>query len=212
MARGFRSSPQGLRARLDADERGLLGRLFRDIIGLLERDLDYQDAAAAEAPAPDPLEALLGLDEAVEAPTDPAVARLLPAGTADEERAREFRRFTDRSLREQKVAALRRAALAVEQDPVVLDREAAVDFSRALNDVRLVLSTRLGIESAEDAERIESVSLKNVRDADSYMAVVYSFVSWMQNSLIEAMLVELPEQGPAGPAPGDGPAPGRDGG
>lgn len=206
MARGFRSSPQGLRARLDAGERGLLGRLFQDIIGLLEERIEYQDAQAAEAPAQDPLEALLGLDEEVEAPADPAVARLLPAGTDDAQRAREFRRFTDRSLREQKVAALRRAALAVERDPVVLDRAAAIDFSRALNDVRLVLSTRLGIESAEDAERIESVTLKKVKDADSYMAVVYSFVSWMQNSLIEAMLVELPEDGAAGRASGGGPA------
>ncbi len=131
--------------------------------------------------------------------------RLLPDASADEERAREFRRFTDRSLREQKVASLRAAALAFESDPVRLSPSAAVDVSRALNDVRLVLSTRLGIDSEEEARRVEKAAGGRVKDTETYMAVVYSFVSWVQNSLIEAMLLDLPED----PAGSDGPDPQR---
>ena len=202
MARGFRSGPDGLTARLSADERGLLGRLFQDIIGMLELPADGAAGASADA---DPLEALLGADDQVEAPSDPAVRRLLPDASADEERAREFRRFTDRSLREQKVASLRAAALAFESDPVRLSPSAAVDVSRALNDVRLVLSTRLGIDSEEEARRVEKAAGGRVKDTETYMAVVYSFVSWVQNSLIEAMLLDLPED----PAGSDGPDPQR---
>ncbi|WP_144791984.1 DUF2017 family protein [Kocuria palustris] len=202
MARGFRSGPDGLTARLSADERGLLGRLFQDIIGMLELPADGAASASADA---DPLEVLLGADDQVEAPSDPAVRRLLPDASADEERAREFRRFTDRSLREQKVASLRAAALAFESDPVRLSPSAAVDVSRALNDVRLVLSTRLGIDSEEEARRVEKAAGGRVKDTETYMAVVYSFVSWVQNSLIEAMLLDLPED----PAGSDGPDPQR---
>lgn len=185
MAHGFRSGAEGLSARLSADERGLLVRLCHDIIGLLE--LEQTD------PKADPLEALLGGDGPVEAPQDPAVARLLPAGSQDREQAEEFRRFTDRSLREQKVASLRAAALAFESDPVRLSPEAAIDVSRALNDIRLVLSTRLGIDSEADARRVEKASGKKPKDTETYMAVVYGFVSWLQDSLIQAMLLELPE-------------------
>ena len=121
------------------------------------------------------------------------MARLLPAGSQDPEQAEEFRRFTDRSLREQKVASLRAAALAFESDPVRLSPAAASDVSRALNDIRLVLSTRLGIDSEADARRVEKASGKKPKDTETYMAVVYGFVSWLQDSLIQAMLVELPE-------------------
>lgn len=185
MARGFRSGADGLSARLSADERGLLIRLCHDIIGLLE--LEQAD------PQADPLEALLGGDGPVEAPQDPAVARLLPAGSQDREQAEEFRRFTDRSLREQKVASLRAAALAFDSSPVRLSPAAAVDVSRALNDIRLVLSTRLGIDSEAEARRVEKTAGKKPKDTETYMAVVYGFVSWLQDSLIQAMLLELPE-------------------
>ena len=189
MARRFRSGRRGLTARLSADERGLLGRLCQDVIGMLEPE-DQDDGPDPHA---DPLEALLGADEQVEAPSDPAVARLLPAASQDDEQAREFRRFTDRGLREQKVASLRAAALAFESDPVHLSPAAAVDVSRALNDIRLVLSARLGIDSEDDARRVERAAGGRPKDTETYMAVVYGFVSWVQNSLIEAMLQDLPE-------------------
>lgn len=188
MAQAFRSTPQGMTARLDAQERGLLRRLFEDVVSMIEPEDTDSD---------DPLEQLMGISETTQTPLDPAVHRLLPEASADSHRAEEFRRFTERGLREAKVGALRRAALAVENDPVHLDAEAAVDFSRALNDVRLVLATRLKIDTEADARRIEETAsatpVDSVDDAETYMSVVYGFVSWLQNSLVEAMLLDLPE-------------------
>lgn len=198
MARGFRSAPAGIIGRFSAQERGLLGRLFQDIITLLDDEQAPPDASA------DPLEAAFGSGAEVEAPTDPALRRLLPDASRDPEQAGEFRRFTDQSLREQKIAALRQAALAVEQDAFVLDRAAAVEFSRALNDVRLVLSTRLGIETEADARRIEKRSRRRAQDAEAYMGVVYSFISWAQDSLVEAMLLDLPDPSADPQSPADG--------
>ncbi|MBD4563195.1 DUF2017 family protein, partial [Xanthomonas citri pv. citri] len=101
----------------------------------------FSDVAETLAPEPrdtdDPLEALVGWDEDVAEPTAPALRRLLPAASSDPEQAAEFRRLTDRSLRERRIAALRASSLALESDPVVLTTEQAQDVARALNDVRL---------------------------------------------------------------------------
>lgn len=203
MAQPFRTTPQGVTARLEPQERGLLRRLFEDVVSMVEPEQVASD---------DPLEQLMGISEDTGTPPDPAVHRLFPDASPDSGRAEEFRRFTERSLREEKVGSLRRAAMAVEHDPVRLDEAAAVDFSRALNDVRLVLATRLHIDTEEDAHRIEqvaaSVAVDDVDDAETYMSVVYGFVSWLQNSLVEAMLLglpdlpEFPEDSPADPGAG----------
>ncbi|MDO5618361.1 DUF2017 domain-containing protein [Kocuria sp.] len=193
MAQAFRSTPHGMIARLDPQERGLLRRLFEDVVTMLEPEDAGQ---TGDDGAVDPLEQMLGFTEDVEAPRDPALHRLLPDASSNAERSQEFRRYTERSLREEKVGALRRAAMAVEHDPVQLEGTAVQDFSRALNDVRLVLATRLEIESEEDARRVEAAASQTavgkIEDAQTYMAVVYGFVSWLQNSLVEAMLLDLP--------------------
>lgn len=193
MAQGFRSTPHGMIARLDQQERGLLRRLFEDVISMLEPEEPQQATGDGEL---DSLEALLGLTDDAQAPRDPAVHRLLPDASSDTQRAQEFRRYTERALREDKVGALRRCAMAVEHDPVQLEGPAVQDFSRALNDVRLVLATRLEIDSEEDAHRVERIASRanghKIDDPQTYMAVVYGFVSWLQNSLVEAMLTELP--------------------
>lgn len=193
MAQGFRSTPHGMIARLDQQERGLLRRLFEDVISMLEPE-DLDDASIDGTH--DPLEALLGLTDDAQVPRDPAVHRLLPNASSDEQRSQEFRRYTERSLREDKVGALRRSAMEVEHDPVQLEGAAIQDFSRALNDVRLVLAIRLEIDSEEDARRVEKIAsqvrVRKIEDSQTYMAVVYGFVSWLQNSLVEAMLMDLP--------------------
>lgn len=193
MAQGFRSTPHGMSARLDQQERGLLRRLFEDVISMLEPE-DLDDPA--DDVSADPLEALLGLTDDAQVPRDPAVLRLLPDASSDEQRSQEFRRYTERSLREDKVGALRRSAMIVEHEPVLLEGAAVQDFSRALNDVRLVLATRLEIDSEDDARRVEKIasraSVRKIDDPQTYMAVVYGFVSWLQNSLVEAMLLDLP--------------------
>ncbi|WP_026534967.1 DUF2017 domain-containing protein [Arthrobacter sp. H14] len=181
MAKAFRNTRKGITGFLEPGERDLVRKLFNDIITMLE-----PDTASDE----DPLAAMVGLDDKAETPSDPALFRLLPnAVNNDDDEALEFRRLTERSLRETKIGALRGAALALDSSRIVLNPEQAQIFSRALNDVRLVLAQRLQIESAEDAERIHEVqNSSQAEDVESYLALVYNFTTWLQESLMQALL------------------------
>ena len=75
-----------------------IANLARQLIELLS------DGEPLEPVGDDPLEAMLDFDAPREAPEDPALLRLLPdAHRDDAEVAAEFRRFTERGLRESKV-------------------------------------------------------------------------------------------------------------
>ncbi|MDO4254253.1 MAG: DUF2017 domain-containing protein [Kocuria sp.] len=194
MAQGFRSTPRGMVAHLDAQERNVLRRLFEDVLSMVELGAEAQHAGVDS----DPLEDMLGLSDEDQPPADPALRRLLPDASLEPERAQEFRRYTERTLREDKAAVLRRCAMVVEHDPIQLNGSAIQDFARGLNDVRLVLASRLNIESSDDASAVErtaaQVDLNKLDDPEDYIAVVYVFVSWLQNSLVEAMVMDLPDE------------------
>ena len=184
VAKAFSAGRRGITGFLEGPERDLIRKLFADIITMLE----------PETPASsDPLAALIGLDMDVRVPTDPALLRLLPdAVKNDDDSALEFRQLTERSLRETKIGALRAASLGLESDKLVLDPEQAKLWSMALNDVRLVLAERLAIRDEGDAERVHLVQdWGEADDVESYLSLVYNFVSWLQESLVQAMLVAL---------------------
>lgn len=184
MAQGFRSTRKGITARFEDAEKELLQKLFADVA---------QTLAPEEPAAQDPLERMLGVSADASAPADSALRRLLPDASTDPERAAEFRRYTERGLREAKMGALKQAALALEAQPVRLDSEQAQAFGQALNDVRLVLADRLEIRSPEDAERVGRYDdWSTIEDVEAYMSLLYNFVSWLQETLMEALLHELP--------------------
>ena len=82
-------------------------------------------------------------------------------------------------------------------------------FGRALNDVRLVLAARLGVETEEDAARVHAVDdWRSAEDVESTMALLYNFTSWLLETLMTEMLSELPE-GSDESAPGAGDAEGE---
>lgn len=169
---------------------------------------------------------LAGLDTPGEVlpPQDPALRRLLPDGSADPEEASQLRRLSESSLRASKAADLRLARMALESSPVALSEEQAPAFGRALNDVRLVLSVRLGIESQEDADALHDRvtrsrgSRKDAHASDSgqgpssrsgtddFMAEIYTFITWLQESLFQAMVDFLPEDTGPGEADDEGDA------
>lgn len=189
MARAFKYTPRGLSAQLDKAERQLLRGLFQDVITLLEPERREDE---------DPLWAMVGLDPDAHradfaAPTDRAVKRLLPDINPDDAAASlEFRRLTERTLRERKIGALREAALAIESGPLLLEVAAAPRFAAALNDVRLVLAERLGLETEEDAEAIHAQDdWSKAETTDEYLALVYNFVTWFQESLMQALALSL---------------------
>ncbi len=184
VAKAFNAGRRGITGFLEPAERDLLRKLFADIITMLEPSRPAHE---------DPLAALIGLDMDVTVPTDPALLRLLPDAVKDDDAAAlEFRQLTERSLRETKIGALRAATLDLEKEKLVLDPEAAGMWSRALNDVRLVLAQRLEISDEGDAERVHQVQdWGQAEDVESYLSLVYNFVSWLQESLVQAMLADL---------------------
>ncbi|RJU03076.1 DUF2017 domain-containing protein [Arthrobacter frigidicola] len=181
MAKPFKSTRRGITGHFEPGEVRLLGSLFSDIITMLEPDT---------APSTDPLAAMVGVDAEAVRPGDSALQRLLPDAVRDDDaEALEFRRLTERSLREQKIGALRSSALLIENNPVTLNPEQGRLMVQAFNDVRLVLADRLGIETDEDAARLHGIDdFADAEDVEAYLALVYNFLTWLQESLLQALL------------------------
>jgi hypothetical protein len=184
VAKAFRYGRKGITGQLEPAERELLRSLFDDVISMLEPDVRVNE---------DPLAALVGLDSEAREPTDRALRRLLPnVMKNDGDASLEFRRLTERSLRESKIGALKAAALGLDKDELVLTPADARHWSTALNDVRLVLAERLDIRDEADAEHIHLMQdWSQAEDVESYLALVYNFATWLQESLVQAMLQSL---------------------
>ena len=184
MAKAFKYGLKGITGYLEPAERELLRGLFADVIAMLEPE---------ERENQDPLSALIGLDMDVQEPTDRAVRRLLPNVMKDDGAASlEFRQLTERALREGKIGALRAASLGLDKDDLTLTETDARHWSTALNDVRLVLAERLDIQDEADAEHVHLMQdWSQAEDVESYLALVYNFTTWLQESLVQAMVHSL---------------------
>ncbi|MEC5178879.1 DUF2017 domain-containing protein [Arthrobacter sp. CG_A4] len=184
MAKAFKYGLKGVTGYLESAERELLRSLFDDVISMLEPE---------ERANQDPLAALVGVDPEAREPTDRALRRLLPnVMKNDGEASLEFRRYTERSLRENKIGALKAASLGLDKEELVLTPADARHWSTALNDVRLVLAERLDIRDDADAEHVHLMQdWSQAEDVESYLALVYNFTTWLQESLVQAMLASL---------------------
>ena len=167
----------GVVAKLDRVEAGVLTSVVGDLLELLGSD----DGPATPQ---DPLAALVGMPTgAVDKPEDPALARLLPdAYGDDDEAATEFRRYTEADLRAGKraTATVVLASLAPYLDrggKVLLDRAQADAWLMCLNDLRLVLGTRLEVTEDTDLDVPEA-------DPRAQPLLVYGWLGWLQESLL----------------------------
>jgi hypothetical protein len=165
--RPFERSPDGsVAASLTALETQLLGDLAAQVIELLGEDrADGLGIGGGDAPS-----------------TDPAIARLLPnAYNDDDAAAQEFRRFTESSLTERKIANARAVILSLDGgSEIALGADEQQAWLRAINDIRLIIASRLGIERDEDRGREES-------DDDLAMRDIYDWLATVQGSLIDAL-------------------------
>jgi Domain of unknown function (DUF2017) len=184
VAKAFKYGLKGITGYLEPAERDLLRSLFDDVISMLQPE---------ERANQDPLAALVGLDSEAREPSDRALKRLLPNVMKDDDEASlEFRRYTERSLRESKIGALKAASLGLDREELVLTPFDARHWSTALNDVRLVLAERLDIRDDADAEHVHRMQdWSQAEDVESYLALVYNFTTWLQESLVQAMLASL---------------------
>lgn len=195
MARAFRRKGARFVARLDDDERAI-------VVRLLEQTYEFLAPVPRELTG-DPFEDLvagLGLprlkdsaDDASQEPRDPAMERLLPsAHREDPGLAAEFRRLTEHGLRERKAANLATAISALldaDGDKVRLDREQAQAMVVALTDVRLLVGERLGLRTDEDADALQHrLEAAAEDDPQLHLVAVYDFLTWLQESLIQALM------------------------
>lgn len=177
---GFSKTLSGrIVARLDDTEKKFLADLLTKSIELVR---------PADAPDRDPLFDLVGIEPDAQKPDDPALARILPDAYADDEEAsNEFRRFHERDLRRAKVAnaEMAMATLARAGDKLVISRPEAQAWAGALNDLRLVLGTRLGVTEDIDWDAIR-VSADD--DEAALHLQVYDWLTYLQEGLIQALM------------------------
>ena len=134
----------------------------------------------------DELEELFSEGPDPQTPADPVLARLLPDGYQDDpDKAGEFRRYTESSLREAKkyFAQAVLDTLPENGGPVRLTGDQARDWMRALNDVRLAFGVRL--EVTEEFE--QQLAALDPEDPKVAAFEVYGWLGAVQESLVRAM-------------------------
>jgi len=128
--------------------------------------------------------------DAPETPEDPALRRLFPdAYPHDAAASSDFRRFTDHELRATKVrdAQTVLSALAATEAgarPVQITRAEVDPWLRTFTAVRLALATRLGITDAEGAEELAQLAEDDPR---AFLASVYDWLGFAQETLVTAL-------------------------
>jgi hypothetical protein len=177
---GFEPFPGGAAIRLGDAETSILRGLADQLTDLL---------ATRGEPVDDPIAAIFEPGPS-RPPADPVLARLFPdAYDGHSEYSAEFRRFTENDLLARKRADAR--ALVADIDALgpgggvlSLDADDCRHWLGALNDLRLALAVRLGIETEEDADALFDLP----EDDDRVPAViVYSWLNLLQDTLVETM-------------------------
>ncbi len=159
--------------------------MLRQVVGEVRELLDPPDDPPPAGDAGSLEDLLDRTQDPIEPPVDPALARLLPDAYRDDAAAAaEWRRLTEPELRATKQAAADRLLgdLADDGGKLVLDDESAEAWLGALNDVRLVLGTRLDV--TEDGDPLGGYA------ADEPMAQPYLIYHWLtalQDALVHAV-------------------------
>ena len=111
---------------------------------------------------------------------DEAVERLFPvAYPDDEDRQTEYRLLAHDELRASHLGAL--AVLEATADADRLDEDQLSAWMRAVNEVRLVLGTRLGVTEEGDERPFSA------RDPRAPAFAVYDYLTYLQGEIIEAL-------------------------
>jgi hypothetical protein len=194
VAKAFKRKGDRFVARLDEVEREV-------VVGLLQQTQEFLAPVHREPTGDtfDDLVATLGVrplsDPSItpQTPFDPALERLLPSANRDDPvMAAEFRRLTEHGLRERKSSNLGMAIAALQAadgDKVRLDKAQAQATVVALTDVRLLLGERLGLRTDDDADALQDrLEAASEDDPQLYLAAYYDFMTWLQESLTEALM------------------------
>ena len=220
--RAFRRVSQGLACGLDDWERELLARLALEVRAILQSDEPTDEDAGGSTVLPltrsDPgrpgeserdREVLAALDFDLDQSSNhvhtgrpasnPVVGVLLPEASEDPVTAMEVSSLTRARLRSGKVDRLARMAAELRapsgpEATVLVPIGQEAEWLGAINDIRLVLAQRLGIESAQDAGRVHDVVSQEASESETAheqwyrgTVLVYDMVTWWQESLVSAL-------------------------
>ena len=188
----FRSTRDGgVTVRLSGGEATLLRTLVVPVMELLN---DPERPSPPSEPADSTDDIFAELEKQFSQPDepepelsmDPVVARLPPDAYRDDpEKAGEFRKYTESSLREAKkyFAQTLLETLPPQGGKVRLTGDQARDWLRALNDIRLMFGVRL--EVTEDFE--EQLAALDPKDPRAAAFEVYGWLGAVQESLVRAL-------------------------
>ncbi|WP_084130432.1 DUF2017 family protein [Demequina sp. NBRC 110055] len=215
--RGFTVTDGAAVAYLDDEESTVISRIVADVAELLGADA-FGDTGAEGLGEPTGMRgeadalfrSIAGLDDTPTEPSDPALRRLLPsASREDDEVAAEFRRLTEPDLRATKAGRLRAIGEQLNQpgEAWEVSLADAMATAAALTDVRLVLAARLGLDTDEDAERLhaEIELATHAMDTDAHddlgvdpervwLGMLYQALTWLQESLLQCLIAPEEEQ------------------
>ncbi len=114
---------------------------------------------------------------------DPSVRRLFPTAYHDDpERDQEYQQLVRDELLERRLASLATVEATAEADE--LDQAQLTGWLTALNDLRLVLGTRLDVSEDQDA--------LDQDDPDAPAMAVYGYLSMLLNDVVDALADDLP--------------------
>jgi hypothetical protein len=180
-----RGPRRGIQLSLKQHEVEILRNLFSDLLDLLTEDVPTARSKTPE----DSWAAQLGLadldgDAPVEDPRDPALARLFPPAYPDDEAAAaEFRRYTQPDLRDARRKRVAEVIATLDAIPAGgkqrLEDGQAQSWLAALNDLRLVLGTRLDVTQDQDPQ--ETI---DPDDPMSGFRAVYYYLNYLQELLL----------------------------
>ena len=114
-----------------------------------------------------------------ETPDDPSLRRLFPPASDDEDVETEYRRFMADDLREGRLEAA--AVMAATVDAERLSEEEVGAWLSTLNDLRLVLGTRLDVTEELDPSTVEP------DDDRAPGLALYGYLSWLVEQIVEAL-------------------------
>ena len=160
-------------------------------MGLFRRRRITRTAAGTyQVRLPEPERTLLGRladqlrDLLLETTDDPTVRRLFPtAYNEDAERDREYQQLVRDELLERRLAALSTVEATLAADE--LSEEELSAWLGAINDLRLVLGTRLDV--SEDLIEVEA------DDPDAPAYAVYEYLGFLLSEVVDALSEGLPE-------------------
>lgn len=182
---GFtRHGDNSFEAAFAQSEREVLINLAEQLIEILAERIDDVHS--------DPLAAIVGITGHDSPPDDDVLLRLLPNAYADPVDSAEFRRFTESVLRDKKRAhamAIRSHLLNSEDSLVRINRDSAGAWLGAMNDIRLALGVRLKVEENSH----DQLELLAPDDPMRGVYAVYTWLGWLQESLLHALMDDSEE-------------------